>query len=53
MLVCRLEGVGGREDFLFELYAEEKKTNGGKILPLQVKQIGRLSALRPLRMELF
>ncbi len=53
MLVWRLEPVGGRGDFLFELYGKEKKTNGCKILLLRVEKMGRLSALDPLRKELF
>ncbi len=47
MLVWRREQVGGRGDFLFELYGKEKKTHGCKILLLRVKKMGRLSALHP------
>lgn len=33
MLVWRLEGVGGRGDFLFEMYGVERKTSGCEISP--------------------
>lgn len=52
VLVWRLEGVGGRGDFLFELCGVEKKTNGCKILLRRVKKMSRLSALHSPEIEL-
>lgn len=40
VLVWRLEGVGSRGDFLFELYGVEKKTSDCKILLLTGKEDG-------------